>query len=233
MFESQIGAFRGTTLIHKEGTIGGARGVFVKLKGIKNELTYYPIGGSIQNPFKGTAKFFAGDLFEYRTNDKGVSPKVYLLKTYLVESASGTTLNLVKDGYKHTPFVGDKIGVAPEKIGGEMTAVTITAVKEGKVGDVKVWVCTTSAALTTKKGDVLVEADADGTMLVKNINGVADSDGDLVYQPASGDDEFDGARYHYVPAMGGVMYIHKMSPMPACVLKLNQSIVNGWFKIQF
>jgi hypothetical protein len=62
---------------------------------------------------------------------------------------------------------------------------------------------------------------------------VADSDGDLVYQPASGDDEFDGARYHYVPAMGGVMYIHKMSPMPACILKLNQSIVNGWFKIQF
>lgn len=233
MTESQIGAFRGTTLIHKEGTIGGARGVFVKLKGIKNELTYYPIGGSIQNPFKGTAKFFAGDLFEYRTNDKGVSPKVYLLKTYLVESASGTTLNLVKDGYKHTPFVGDKIGVAPEEIGGEMTAVTITAVKEGKVGDVKVWVCTTSAALTTKKGDVLVEADADDTMLVKNINGVADSDGDLVYAPATSDDEFDGARYHYVPAMGGVMYTHKMSPMPACVLKLNQSIVNGWFKIQF
>jgi hypothetical protein len=70
-------------------------------------------------------------------------------------------------------------------------------------------------------------------MLVKNINGVADSDGDLVYAPATSDDEFDGARYHYVPAMGGVMYIHKMSPMPACVLKLNQSIVNGWFKIQF
>lgn len=233
MLESQIGAFRGTTLIHKEGTIGGARGVFVKLKGIKNELTYYPIGGSIQNPFKGTAKFFAGDLFEYRTNDKGVLPKVYLLKTYLVESASGTTLNLVKDGYKHTPFVGDKIGVAPEEIGGEMTAVTITAVKEGKVGDVKVWVCTTGTALTTKKGDVLVEAGADNTMLVKNINGVADSDGDLVYAPATSDDEFDGARYHYVPAMGGVMYIHKMSPMPACVLKLNQSIVNGWFKIQF
>lgn len=233
MLESQIGAFRGTTLIHKEGTIGGARGVFVKLKGIKNELTYYPIGGSIQNPFKGTAKFFAGDLFEYRTNDKGVLPKVYLLKTYLVESASGTTLNLVKDGYKHTPFVGDKIGVAPEEIGGEMTAVTITAVKEGKVGDVKVWVCTTGTALTTKKGDVLVEADTDDTMLVKNINGVADSDGDLVYAPATSDDEFDGARYHYVPAMGGVMYTHKMSPMPACVLKLNQSIVNGWFKIQF
>ena len=232
MFESQIGAFRGTTLIHKEGTIGGARSVFVNSKGLKDELSYFPIGGSIQNPFKGAAKFFAGDLFEFRTNDKGVAPKIYLLKTYLVESASGTTLNLVKDGYKHTPFVGDKIGVAPEEIGGEMTAVTITSVKEGKVGNVKVWVCTTNTALTTKKGDVLVEADVDDTMLVKNIQGVADSDGDLVYAPATGDDEFDGARYHYVPARGGEMFIHKMSPIPACVLKLNKSNVNGWFKVQ-
>lgn len=233
MVNSQIGAFRGTTLIHKEGTIGGAKDVFVKLKGIQNELTYYPIGGNIQNPFKGSAKFFAGDLFEYRTDDNGKNPKVFLLKTYLVESASGTTLNLVKDGYKHTPFVGDKIGVAPVEVGGDMTVVTITEVKEANVGNVKVWQCTTNSALTTQKGDILTEADANDKMMVKNINGVADCDGDLVYAPASGNEEFDGARYHYVPAMGGVMYINKMSPVPACVLKLNQSIVNGWFKIQF
>ena len=48
---NEIGAFRGTTLIHKEGTIGGARSVFVKLKGIKNDLVYPTFGGDIKNPF--------------------------------------------------------------------------------------------------------------------------------------------------------------------------------------
>ena len=54
---SNWNAFRGTTLIHKEGTIGGARGVFVKkLKGIKNELTYISYWWFNSKPFKGTAK---------------------------------------------------------------------------------------------------------------------------------------------------------------------------------
>jgi hypothetical protein len=29
------------------------------------------------------------------------------------------------------------------------------------------------------------------------------------------------------------MYIHKMSPMPQCVLALNRSNVNGWFKVSY
>jgi hypothetical protein len=169
---------------------------------------------------------------EFRTNDNYAKPEVYLLKTYLVESVSGTTVNIVKDGYKHKPFVGDKIGVAPEEIGGEMTAVTITAVKVAKVGNVDVWACTTSAALTASKGDVLVEADADDKMLVKNINAFADCDGDMPYSAVEGDDEFEKAKYFYTPAVGGVyIYIHKMSPLPACVKKVNVSQFNGLFKL--
>jgi hypothetical protein len=228
---NEIGAFRGTTLIHKEGTIGGARSVFVKLKGIKNDLVYPTFGGDIKNPFKGAAKFFAGDPMEFRTNNKGVKPEVYILKTYLVESVSGSVVNIVKDAYKHKPFVGDKIGVAPEEIGGAMEAATVTKVEVAKVGNVDVWALTVDKALSANKGDVLVEADEEDKMLVKAINAVADSDGDMIYAPAQGDEDFDGARYHYVPALGGTMYIHKMSPLPACVLALNESKINGWFKI--
>lgn len=228
-----IGAFRGTTLIHSEGQLGGARSVFVKLKGIKNELVYPTFGGAIKNPPKGDGfKFYAGDLFEYRTNSNGVLPEVFLLKTFLVESVDGTTVNIVRDGYKHKPFVGDVIGVAPDEIGGAMTGVTITAVKEAKVGDVNVWALTVSATIEATKGAVLVEAGSDGNMLVKSINAVADSDGDLMYAGATSDEEFDKARYHYVPALGGIMYINRMSPLPACVLALNQSKINGWFQIQ-
>lgn len=227
-----VGYFRGRKTIQRRGTVGGARSVFVKLQGNKNELVYPTFGGYIKNPFKGTAKLFAGDLIEYRTDNDGVNPEIYILKTYLVESASGTTVNIVKDAYKHIPFVGDKIGVAPSELGGEMTAVTINSIKTSKVGDVEVWACTCSAALTTKKGDVLVEADGSNKMMVKAINAVAPTDLDMFDAPATGDEDFDGARYSYTPALGGIMYISKMSPMPACVLAENKAKVNGWYQIQ-
>lgn len=228
-----VGVFRGRKTIQRSATIGGARSVFVKLQGNKNELVYPTFGGYIMNAPKGAPfKFFAGDLVEYRTDENGVNPEIYILKTFLVESASGTTVNIVKDGFKHIPHVGDKIGVAPEEIGGEMTAVTINAVNLSKVGDVDVWAVTTSSALTTKKGDVLVEADADGNMMVKHINAVCPTDLDMFDAAATGDEDFDGARYSYTPALGGLMYTNKMSPLPACVKKINQAKVNGWFQIQ-
>lgn len=228
-----FGTFRGTILKQGKGTIGGARSVFAKFKGIKNELVYPYNGGLIKNAPKGTGfKFFAGDLMEFRTDAHYANPEVYLLKTYLVESVSGTTVNIVKDGYKHKPFVGDVLGVAPDEIGGAMTAVTITAVATSKVGEQEVWACTTSEALTAEKGDVLVEAGEDGKMLVKNINAFADCDGDMPYGILDGEDEFEKAKYLYTPAVGGVyIYIHKMSPIPACVLKKNVSQFNGLFKL--
>ena len=66
------GYFRGRVLVQKSGSIGGYKSVFVKLKELHNELVYPTFGGIIMNPFKGRAKFFAGDLLEFRTNDKGV-----------------------------------------------------------------------------------------------------------------------------------------------------------------
>lgn len=228
-----VGVFRGRKTIQRSATIGGARSVFVKLQGNKNELVYPTFGGYIMNAPKGAPfKFFAGDLVEYRTDANGVNPEIYILKTYKVVSASGTTVNILNDGFKHVPFVGDKIGVAPDEIGGEMTAVTVTAVSNAEVGGKKVWAITTSAALTTKADDVLVEADADDNMLIKNINAVCPTDLDMFDAVATGDEDFDGARYSYTPALGGIMYINKMSPMPACVLKLNKVNVNGWYQVQ-
>ena len=228
-----VGVFRGRKTIQRSATIGGARSVFVKLQGNKNELVYPTFGGYIMNAPKGAPfKFFAGDLVEYRTDENGVNPEIYILKTFLVESASGTTVNIVKDGFKHIPHVGDRIGVAPEEIGGEMTAVTVTAVKPSKVGNVEVWAVTTNSALTASKGNVLVEADADDKMMVKHINAVCPTDLDMFDAAATGDEDFDGARYSYTPALGGLMYTNKMSPLPACVKKINQAKVNGWFQIQ-
>lgn len=228
-----IGAFRGRKLIQRRGSVGGARAVFVKLQGIKNELVYPTFGGQIKNPFKGAAKMFAGDLCEYRTNDKGEKPEIYLLKTYLVKSVSGTTVNIVKDEYKHKPFVGDKLGVAPAKVGGAITkVVTVNAVTTAKVGNIDVWALTVSEALTASENDVLVEADDSNNMLVKEINGVIDADIDMLDAPSTGDADFDGARYMYTPALGGIMYTHKMSPLPACVKAKNISKINGWFQVQ-
>lgn len=245
--EYYVGYFRGRKTIQRRGSLGGARAVFVKLQGNKNELVYPTFGAYIKNPFKDApAKMFAGDLIEYRTDENGVNPELYLLKTYLVVSVSGTTINIARDPYKHVPCVGDVLGLAPATIGGAVaSSATVVAVSKTVAGDVDVWALTMSAAVVATPaagsdpavdltaGDILVEVDsADNTMLVKAINAVAPTDLDFFDKPAVDDDDFDGARYSYTPALGGIMYTSKMSPLPDCVLALNKASVNGWFQVQ-
>ena len=233
MAENYVGVFRGRKTIQKNAVVGGARSVFVKLQDNGNDLKYPSFGAYIKNPFKGAAKAFAGDLFEYRTDANGLNPELYLLKTYVISSANGNQIHILRDGYKHIPFVGDRIGMAPETIGGKMTSDTITSVTIGKVDGNNVWTCTLGSGLSgVKIGDVLVEADNQSTMLVKNINAVAPTDLDMFDAPAADDDDFEGARYSYTPALGGIMYESKMSPLPDCVKKLNVSNVNGWFQVK-
>lgn len=248
------GYFRGRALVQKRGNIGGSRSVFVKLQELKNEMVYPPFGGIIMNPFRGRAKFYAGDLMEYRTNEKGVEPKIYLLKTFEVADAvsNDDTVLILRDGYRHIPFVGDFLMVAPDVIGGTGTAVKVTGVTAttATIGgkSTPVWSVDISANQTISKGAILVEAEGftEGTsatkaMLVKNINAVADSDADMMFDTTAdtsvigtvSETDYDSARYLYTPALGGLMYTHKMSPMPQCVLDLNRSNVNGWFKVNY
>ena len=232
----QPGAFFGSVLLQADAKIGGARSVFVDLTGIKNELTMPTWGGQLKNPFPGPAKFYAGDLFELRFDDKGEKPELYLLKTYKVKSQSTTTVKIYRDGYSHIPFVGDVLMVAPETIGGTGKAYTVQSVVAEQDGGVDVLTLTFNTALdTATDGDVLVEAkseNATGEMLVKTINCVAPCDGDFVYTPTtSANNTTSAARLFYTPVMHGTMYIHKMSPLPDCVLALNKSRFNGWYEV--
>lgn len=240
--EKGTGVFLGRTLVQQRGEIGGARSVFVKLQGNKNQLVFPTFGGRIMNPFKGTAKIFAGDLIEYRTDANGVKPEIYLLKTYKVQSQSGTTVNIYRDGYSHIPFVGDILMKAPDAITGKGASSAVTAVQKTTASGKDVWALTVDANLTgLTDGDILVEAktaSADsGVMVVQNINAVAACDYDFVYSgvadSSDDDDEFDAARYFLTPALGGLMYKNKMSPVPACCDVFNQANVNGWFEVSY
>lgn len=224
----------GGVLVQQTGATGGSRHVFVKLQGERSSLVFPPIGGKLKNPFKGLAKIYAGDLLEYRTDGDGKNPEVYVLKTFVLAAAvaaDATTLTVVADGYHHIPFVGDVLMKAPSSVTETGTAVTVTAVSEGS----GVYTLTLSAALgALSKGDILVEAVEAGAgkkMLVSNPNSFAPCDYDCFYNPQSGDDDFNGARYHIAPALHGTVYTSKMSPIPDCVLKLNKSNVNGWFTL--
>lgn len=229
------GYFGGRSLVQQGTTLGGARHVFYKVSKIKDELVHPTGGGQLMNPFPGAAKLYAGDLFEYRCDDKVENPKIFALKTYKVVSVSGTTVNIERTGYSHRPFVGDKIGVAPDTIGGAMTAATVTAVAKTTASNKDVWALTMSAALSgAKTDDVLVEADADSNMLVKRINAVAPWDYDFMFSEAANPtdtNEFEAARYFLTPVLGGEMYIYRMSPLPKCVLDLNISNIQGVFKV--
>ena len=243
------GIYNGRVLIQQEGKIGGHRQVFVKLQGgAKNELVFPPLGCRLLNPFKGYGKFFAGDLVEYRFgSDNGTG---LILKTYEVAdnvANNATTVLIVRNGYRHIPFVGDILMVEPDELGGTGKAVTVTAVSattatiSGVVTDV--WSLTISATLgAISKGKILVEAKEAGSnkaMLVSNINMVLPWDMDCIYDPAStanqgdptNDTDFDKARYMFDPIIEAVMFESKMSPLPACVKAINGSRVPGWFVI--
>lgn len=235
------GVFTGNVLVQAKGEIGGSRNVFVKLQSsAKNGLVYPTIGGVLTNPFKGRAKIFAGDLLEYNPGievEGGATIKV--LKTYEVAKAASTTEVLIKrDGFRHIPFVGDILMVAPSTVSGTGTGVTVTAVestKDSTEGDV--WKLTVSAAVTAAKGAILVEADKAGAGakgVVTNPNCYAPCDYDFIFDPASATDKFDGARYMLTPCLANdstVLYKAKMSPIPAGVLALNRSKVQGWFSL--
>lgn len=231
------GVFAGTVLRQTDGVLGGARSVFVKLGGDKNDLVFPTFGGQLKNPFKGMAKIYAGDLMEYRTDEKGEKPEIYLLKTYEVAKAtSDTTVLVYRDGFRHIPFVGDVLMKAPDTFATQGAAYTVTAVEETVEGSDKVWKLTLNTALgSLAKNDILVEADAENAstakMLVQNINAVAPCDYDCFYTPAEGGSSFKGARYFMTPALHGTMYIHKMSPVPEAALALNKSRVNGWYEL--
>lgn len=224
----------GTTMLQSHQTLGGARSVFVKLRGDNDNLIFPTHGGQLKNPFKGAAKIFAGDLMEYRTDANGENPSVYLLKTFKVKSQNSTKVVVYKDGFKHIPFVGDILMKAPSTFSGKGKGYAVTAVAVDIDGN---WELTFATAIdTVADGDILVEAAESGAsvgMLVKTVNAVAPCDYDCFYEPASGDSDWEGARYLLTPALSGLMYINKMSPVPACALAKNLCNVNGWFKLDY
>lgn len=227
------GYFAGRTLIQANGSVGGHRAVFVGLESAgKNDLVYVPYGGAVKNPFKGRAKMFAGDLCQYETDGR-----VYLLKTYQVQAdvaADATIVYIVRDGYKHIPFVGDILMKAPSTLTGSGTAATVTAVEETTNSNAIVWKLTLSAAVgAMSANDVMVEGLAAGTTtaVVTNPNTVLPMDYDFIYNPAAGNDDFAGARYMLTPVLSQLAWQAKLSPMPPSVLALNKSRITGWFSI--
>ena len=232
----------GRTLFQATGKIGGHRNVFVKtIRGGKGELNSLTTGGILTNPFKGRAKFFAGDLLEYTPNQgptEGATVKI--LKFYEVAKATATdatTILLVRDGYHHIPFVGDNIMIGQKDFTTKAKGVTITAVEKTTDGGNDVWKVTISdnfgAALKVK--DVLVEAEkaaASVLPMVTNPNAYADCDYDFLYDPSTGDDDYEGARYFPHPILAQadtVIDLVAIGTLPPAVLALNKSIVKSWF----
>lgn len=235
--------FLGRTLIQMSGKIGGTRSVFVPYQGMKDDLIFPTTGGVVKNPFKTAGKMYAADLVEFRFNGNKVAnpydnAEVWLFKTFEVQdtvAAAGTTVFIVRNGYRHIPCVGDILMKAPDTFTGTGTAATVTAVQKTKNGDVDVWKLTLSAAIgALAAGDILVEAKEAGagkTMLVQNPNAMLPCDYEFKYPPATDDDDFENARYMLTPALHGTAFEYLMSPLPEVVKKLNISRIEGYFKI--
>lgn len=234
------GVFMGTVLIQGNAQIGGTKYVFVPLEGVKNEQTFPLFGGKVMNPFPGEAKMYAGDLVEYRPNisNEDLGSEIWLLKTYKVAKNVGstdTTVFIERDPFKHIPFAGDILMKAPNTLTGTGIANDVVSVEETVEGNKNVWKLTFSATIgALSAGDVLVEGAEKGAskkMLVPNPNMVLNVDYDFMFAPSKSSSDYKGARYEMTPTMHGIMFTHKLSPMPPAVLALNKSRVDGWFEI--
>ena len=127
------GTFAGTVLAQSSSTLGGQRHVFYLPQGPRPAPQYPAYGGILVNPFKGHGKIYAGDLIEH-----SLDGKCKLLKSY--EVAKATTLETdtviyISSGaceqgevFRHIPFVGDNLMVAPSALDGRGKAVAVTAV---------------------------------------------------------------------------------------------------------
>lgn len=237
--------FNGAVLIQANGEIGGTKHVFVKLVGAyKDSLTYPTFGGRLVNPFPGRAKLFAGDICEY-TDGLGEGETggatVKVLKSYEVAKATSAetdkTIYLVRDGFKHIPFVGDNIMVGAKDFETKGKGVAVTAVEpttDSVAGDV--WAVTLSEALgTLTKGTVLVEASAKGASvlpMVTNPNAYFPSDYDFAFDARTALNDYSKALYLVTPALASEAvkcYKSKMSPIPPALLALNKAKVKSWF----
>lgn len=235
------GVFMGRARVARKYSNGSARNISVDFQGLKNDLVYVLWGGVLANPFPGVAKLYEGNMFYQELDEKGENPKLYCLKVYEAAAASTTTtLKLVRDGYHHIPFVGDTLMVEPTSLGGTGTVANVVArTKKNDTDGTPIWELTLDRALTVAKGDILVEGVADstqtdgsGSMLVKDINCFAPYDYDFVFEPVADPtdiDDYDNAEYELTPVVGVLGYIHKMGPIPKCVLALNQSRFKGIF----
>ena len=155
------------------------------------------------------------------------------------EVVISTGSNAYGEIFRHIPFVGDILMIAPATVDAKGTGVTVVSVENVYAnGKQTGWKVKFSGSIGAPQvGTILVEATkagADAEMVVKRVNAYAEIDYDMHYTPATGDEEFDKARYLFTPVlMYGNEYgrIERMSPIPACILAQNESKVAGWFKL--
>ena len=237
--------FHGGVMMQGKGEIGGTKHVFVMTtRAVRNGFDYPPIGGRIANPFPGRAKVFAGDVCEYTDTvaDNVNGATIKILKTYEVAvataEATDTVIYITRDGYKHIPFVGDKIMVGAAKFTTKGKGVSVTAVEKTTKDDKDVWALTLSETLgALTAGKVLVEAAEVGPSVlpvVTNPNAYFASDEDFAFSARQELNDYSGAAYFITPALASddvYLYKHKMSPIPPALEAANTSRYAGWFAL--
>ena len=227
-----VGTFAGSVIAQGSAKIGGWRHVFYLPQGPRPAPQYPLHGGKIVNPFKGHGKIYAGDMLEH-----SLDGTLKIFKTYEIaqDTSSDTTKTIyITSGYcengrvfRHIPFVGDNLMVAPNDFDGVGVGVSVVSVEQtyDAKGQMTGWKVGLSATLGgLKKGAVLVEAAEVGASvkpMVTNPNTYAEIDYDCPFVPATGDEDFDGARYLMTPNMmlgKELAYINRIQPLPAYVL---------------
>lgn len=223
----------GRTMFAHRDSIAGSKFVFVKMAG-KIPQCRVPIGMRVLNPFTNKAKVYQGDLVEYKIDGTGYLLKMFKLAKAI--TAEDTTIYFTKDGWSHRPETGNILMKAPATFATTGTAAAISAVTDATYLGADVYSATIVANSlgTASAGDYFVEGAEAGSgklMLVTNPNSFIAEDFVFEWGQATGDSDFDGARYNITPVLHEVAWKDKMTGCPAFLNAINKSKVTGWFEL--
>jgi hypothetical protein len=231
----------------------GGRWVWVKDSNGENRNNIL-LGGTIANPNKGFGHLWAAQLMQYTPGQPMLIFRSFKLKADA--AANATTIYIDGDGYSDAPEVGQYLMVAPDatevvsmEADTETGAVTVTKTTYtgtyAKVTGVtydetnQKFEVTLENKLSSAKidaGTILVEADkakdtestGSAPVLCPKPNVFNEADRDMLPTEGYG---FQNANYSVSGVYNKQAWIAKMQPLPAYVLALNKSLIDGIFWI--
>lgn len=204
--------------VSTSGTVSGGKVVVLN----NQLLSELPVGALVTNPPALGGMIYEGDVAEYDFTTKEAKH----LKVFVVAkdvSETDTKVMVKRGDFYHKLESGLNLCPVPETLSTAVTGITVGAVTaevDSTAGAVYSFSITADDFGELSAGDLLLEADdagEDAALLVTNPNVIFKTDIYIDSTPATGDEDYEGARYPASFYNVATVYGANISALPTIV----------------